>query len=259
MARISESDLVLPALLFISQNPGISTSELIDSLEIAFRPTGEDAELLEGRSDTKFSQKVRNLVSHHTIDQEGDGFTKYERRRGNGYHWITDVGLNHLRANEKQIEYLLEGGFSYSEIGGALEEISDADQSGVGLQTYPDGLQIQEGAKREVSRQVIKRSSILRNAAIEYYTRDGRIKCKACEFDFEEKYGPLGHGYIEMHHLVPLIKRDGEPLAEFIEEAIDGLVPLCANCHRMVHVHSPDPYSVEELKEIIGTHDSPDL
>jgi hypothetical protein len=40
------------------------TSDLIRHLEKAFRPSGEDAEILDGRSDTKFSQKVRNLVSH---------------------------------------------------------------------------------------------------------------------------------------------------------------------------------------------------
>jgi hypothetical protein len=42
----------------------ISTSELILELEEALRPTGEDAEILRNRADTRFSQIVRNLKSH---------------------------------------------------------------------------------------------------------------------------------------------------------------------------------------------------
>ncbi len=42
----------------------VATSTLINELESEFRPTGEDAEILDGRSDTKFSQIVRNLKSH---------------------------------------------------------------------------------------------------------------------------------------------------------------------------------------------------
>ena len=42
----------------------LSISELIEILEQRLKPTGKDAEIAEGRSDTYFSQKVRNTVSH---------------------------------------------------------------------------------------------------------------------------------------------------------------------------------------------------
>lgn len=60
MARISEKDLVLPALYVIKNHDKATTSVLIKELTEAFKPTGEDAEILAGRTDTKFSQKVRN-------------------------------------------------------------------------------------------------------------------------------------------------------------------------------------------------------
>ena len=65
MSRIPESDLVLPALFFMSmQTDGrISTSKLIKDLEQLFQPTGLDTLILAGRSDTRFSQRVRNLKS----------------------------------------------------------------------------------------------------------------------------------------------------------------------------------------------------
>ncbi|MCD8566793.1 MAG: hypothetical protein LRY36_02605 [Alphaproteobacteria bacterium] len=64
--RISETDLVIPALRVMATKPNgfITTENLIQELEDIFQPTGKDANILDGRNDTHFSQKVRNLVSH---------------------------------------------------------------------------------------------------------------------------------------------------------------------------------------------------
>ncbi len=64
--RIPEPDLVIPTLELLDGAPNgeIKTADLIQALEDMFRPEGEDAKILEQRTDTKFSQKVRNLKSH---------------------------------------------------------------------------------------------------------------------------------------------------------------------------------------------------
>jgi hypothetical protein len=64
--RIRERDLIIPALRAAEARPGgyIATADLIGVLEDEFQPEGEDAEILDGRQDSHFSQKVRNLVSH---------------------------------------------------------------------------------------------------------------------------------------------------------------------------------------------------
>ncbi|MCH7806714.1 MAG: hypothetical protein IH995_06170 [Proteobacteria bacterium] len=64
--RISEPELVKPVLKILdSKSNGFSsTSNLIDDLISTFKPSGKDAEIIEGRNDTFFSQKVRNLISH---------------------------------------------------------------------------------------------------------------------------------------------------------------------------------------------------
>ena len=69
MPRISETDLVIPALNAMNTSPNgtISTTDLISTLTNAMNPTGEDLDILENRNDTKFSQKVRNLKSHNTM------------------------------------------------------------------------------------------------------------------------------------------------------------------------------------------------
>jgi 5-methylcytosine-specific restriction protein A len=68
--------------------------------------------------------------------------------------------------------------------------------------------------------------------------------CRTCDFDFKARYGELGSGYIECHHVDPLSGRDGrsEPTT------IADVTVLCANCHRMVHRRRTPCLTLEELK-----------
>jgi predicted HNH restriction endonuclease len=58
----------------------------------------------------------------------------------------------------------------------------------------------------------------------------GKLACEACGFDFRERYGERGEGFIECHHAKPVhTLRQGE------RTKAQDLRLLCANCHRMVH------------------------
>lgn len=97
--RVSESDLVLPSLRLMAERPNgfISTTDLIAELEQVFNPKGRDAQIIEGRSDTYFSQKVRNLISHRHSENSfiANGYAEYDdARRGLR---ITDDGRELLR------------------------------------------------------------------------------------------------------------------------------------------------------------------
>ncbi len=70
---------------------------------------------------------------------------------------------------------------------------------------------------------------------------------KACGFDFEAVYGERGKEYIEIHHIQQLSELE-EP-AE-INPRTD-LIPLCANCHRMIHRKKDEVLTVEQLIEIL--------
>ncbi|MGE0060913.1 MAG: DUF3578 domain-containing protein [Xanthobacteraceae bacterium] len=62
--------------------------------------------------------------------------------------------------------------------------------------------------------------------------------CQACELDFAKRYGAIGEGFIETHHLKPISKlEEGVPVQ--YDVAADFAV-LCANCHRMIH-RTDDP------------------
>ena len=57
-ARIQENELLLPALYVIYLNGKANTSQIKTALIEVFNPQGEDAEILAGRKDTKFTQIV---------------------------------------------------------------------------------------------------------------------------------------------------------------------------------------------------------
>ncbi len=70
MSCFSESDIIPVVLDIIKENPGIRTSEIIEEARCRMNPDGEDLEILDGRMDDKFSQKVRNIRSHRSIKDQ---------------------------------------------------------------------------------------------------------------------------------------------------------------------------------------------
>lgn len=68
MSCYSESDIIPVAIKVIKANPGIRTSSLIDKVRSIMKPSGEDLEILCNRNDDKFSQKVRNIKSHKSLE-----------------------------------------------------------------------------------------------------------------------------------------------------------------------------------------------
>ena len=71
-------------------------------------------------------------------------------------------------------------------------------------------------------------------------------KCCVCGFDFEKVYGDLGKNIIEIHHIKPVSELD----KNYRIDPINDLVPVCSNCHTMLHKKNP-PLLPEELKEIM--------
>jgi 5-methylcytosine-specific restriction enzyme A len=62
----------------------------------------------------------------------------------------------------------------------------------------------------------------------------GRLVCEVenCSFDFKKRYGALGEGYAQVHHLAPL---SGSPVGGR-EVKLKDLAIVCANCHVMIHI-----------------------
>ena len=84
-------------------------------------------------------------------------------------------------------------------------------------------------------------------ASYEVKKHHGTI-CQGCNFDFKDKYGELGSGYIEAHHLRPLSTLEEGVISKY-SVATDFAV-LCANCHRMIH-RLPDTSDINGLRSRI--------
>ena len=69
------------------------------------------------------------------------------------------------------------------------------------------------------------------------------VKCVACGMDFAERYGDLGSGFIHVHHLRPLKGLK----SSYRVDPIKDLVPVCPNCHAMIHRQTP-PLTPKELR-----------
>jgi 5-methylcytosine-specific restriction protein A len=98
-----------------------------------------------------------------------------------------------------------------------------------------------EGAVSQVLVNRYERDSKAREKCIRHHG----ARCQVCWFDFEATYGPIGDGFIHVHHLIELSK-----IGQAYEvDPINDLKPVCPNCHAMLHRRTP-PYSLEELRDI---------
>ena len=99
-----------------------------------------------------------------------------------------------------------------------------------------------EGRKRYVLHITYERSIKNRKEALRIHG----VVCKCCGFDFNLVYGPeLAREYIEVHHVTSITKTDGQ-----VNPATD-LVPLCSNCHSMVHRKRGEIIPVDQLQKLL--------
>lgn len=64
MSKYTEHRIAIEAVKVVEEYGQVAMSELIKILTDRMMPSGHDAEIIENRNDTYFSQKVRNLRSH---------------------------------------------------------------------------------------------------------------------------------------------------------------------------------------------------
>ncbi len=106
-----------------------------------------------------------------------------------------------------------------------------------------------EGSKTLVLTTKYERDPKLRSQAILIHGDS----CKVCGFNFSEFYGEYGNGYIHIHHIKPISRSGGNIL---VNPETD-LIPLCANCHAIIHRKKDNTLTIDELKvHVKNAHDT---
>lgn len=145
---------------------------------------------------------------------------------------------NGVRAVSKDnYEYILD---HLSESG---TEFSDERNDGEYNNKFNMFESLHDGDPRKRYVTIYERNPKLRRQAIAIHG----CSCAACGFDFYEVYGAVGEGYIHIHHKKPVSQLGGP---KQIDPEMD-LIPLCANCHAMVHRIKMKTLSIEELKSLL--------
>lgn len=225
---IKESELVLPSLYLLDMSPQgcLSTTDLIGLLAKILHPQGLDLEILSKRKDTHFSQKVRNLKSHNTLTKYG--YAEYS----DGKFFITEKGRQLIERNKSNLQYILSSAFEYDDIKESLGKVYKSRASVI----IPLKELVSEGEAKFTITKSYERSRKLRNAAVEHFTHNGIIVCDCCGFEFRSFYGErFGVSCIEIHHLKPVFQYASMSLVQTIDEALKNLLPVCPNCHRVIH------------------------
>lgn len=91
----------------------------------------------------------------------------------------------------------------------------------------PENIHFEDATKFRLHKRIERNAKLAKEAK-----RIHGYSCQVCGLNFEEKYGEIGKGYIEAHHLEPISDLKGKKVAR--DPAKDFAV-LCANCHRMIH------------------------
>ncbi len=196
-----------------------------------------------------------NYINNFKKMMDGEGYKRSHNKYATDYHLtkiLEDYGVDGLasaiQAVKEHIKYCESSG--NTSMGSTRRVMSHHEKilKGLSVITYPDEIDekdtntpFYEGAKKSVTVNVYERDPKARDECIEHHG----CFCMVCGFNFEKVYGDIGKGFIHVHHLVPLADIN----KEYVVNPIEDLVPVCPNCHAMLHRRKP-PYTPDELKEM---------
>lgn len=102
-----------------------------------------------------------------------------------------------------------------------------------------------EGSVQQALINRYERNPLARKECIGHYG----YTCQICGFNFEKVYGKIGAQFIHVHHLTPI----AEIGKNYKLDPIRDLIPVCPNCHAMLHRKSDNDkrLTVTELKALI--------
>jgi 5-methylcytosine-specific restriction protein A len=172
-------------------------------------------------------------------------------RIDDGFQALVDAG----RADELSVEALVSRPefrplFNATELAEATRRLKRIPKSARQIPVAPQAIFPEtidpsktyvDGRVRTVIVNAYERNPKARAACLQHHGYD----CAVCGTNFENVFGKLGRGFIHVHHKKPLgLMRKGYRLRPKID-----LVPVCPNCHAMIHAKKP-PLTVLQVRAI---------
>ena len=162
--------------------------------------------------------------------------------------------LNYVNNDSLSLERLMKNGLKKAPQGAMkvqekfleyIEQHMKKNKEGNIFLDIDDGIEnLYEGILKTITVNKYERSKIAREKCIEYHG----CKCSICDLNFEEMYGDIGKGFIHIHHIVPLNQIKKEYKINYKRD----LIPVCPNCHAMLHRKINDKeLTINELKKIL--------
>jgi 5-methylcytosine-specific restriction endonuclease McrA len=105
-----------------------------------------------------------------------------------------------------------------------------------------DTSSLTEGSRKNIVVDAYERNQKARKTCLKYYG----YNCRVCGILFSDIYGKAGNEVIQVHHLKPIYKSK----SKHVINPINDLIPVCANCHVIIHTRKP-PLSIREVKRTI--------
>lgn len=180
----------------------------------------------EGKSNTNINQStIKNMISG---DYKVHIFTREDNKNVN---FIYQGEGKALEVMDTVPVTILWGFEEYLE-----------DVTYLGEDEFSENQSLYEGSYKTVKVNLYERNKVARDKCLEYHG----YNCSICGFDFYKTYGEIGKNFIHIHHIIPLYKIN----KEYIVDPIKDLIPICPNCHSIIHRRKPE-LSIDELKNHI--------
>ena len=231
----TRDELILALDFYLRYTPSIpdkKSSEISELSDLLNHLTGQ----ISGEKNDKFRNNngvYMKLMNFRRFDPNSDG--KGLERGGKQEEVVWNLFANDVEALSKAASsirnHVISG--SSEDLSALNDDFEEANEGRILTRVH---------TSRERNRKIVekKKASFLK--------QHGETFCEACGFNFEERYGSRGAGFIECHHMKPVSE-----LSPDEKTKLEDLVLLSSNCHRMVHRSKPW-LSIEELKRIIKMH-----
>ncbi len=121
------------------------------------------------------------------------------------------------------------------------------EQTNTDLVNNPDEIPVdeilREGSANQILVNSFERNPKGRKKCLDHFG----FNCQVCDFNFEDRFGEIGKEFIHVHHLLEL----SEIREEYEVDPEKDLIPVCPNCHAMLHKRKP-AFSISELKSLLN-------